>query len=59
MPAISELVCSTLGMKIVLRQNTTTRMKQIFAQEIFTEQVVTAHAVKVSVTMELNANIPG
>lgn len=58
-PAISELVCSTLGMKIVLRQNTTTRMKQIFTQEIFTEQVVTAHAVKVSVTMELNANIPG
>lgn len=58
-PAISELVCSTLGMKIVLRQNTTTRMKQIFTQEIFTEQVVTAHAVKVPVTSELNANIPG
>lgn len=58
-PAISELVCSTLGMKIVLRQNTTTRMKQIFTQEIFTEQVVTAHAVKVPVTPELNANIPG
>lgn len=57
--AICELVCSTLGMKIPLRQNNTTRMKQIFTQEIFTEQVVTAHAVKVPVTTNLNANIPG
>lgn len=57
--AICELVCSTLGMKIPLRQNNTTRMKQIFTQEIFTEQVVTAHAVKVPVTPQLNANIPG
>lgn len=58
-PAICELVCSTLGMKIPLRQNNTTRMKQIFTQDIFTEQVVTAHAVKVQVTPDLNANIPG
>lgn len=57
--AICELVCSTLGMKIPLRQNNTTRMKQIFTQEIFTEQVVTAHAVKVPVTANLHANIPG
>lgn len=58
-PAICELVCSTLGMKIPLRQNNTTRMKQIFTQDIFTEQVVTAHAVKVQVTPNLNANISG
>lgn len=57
--AICELVCSTLGMKIPLRPNNTTRMKQIFTQEIFTEQIVTSHAVKVPVTMNLNANIPG
>lgn len=57
--AICELVCSTLGMKIPLRQNNTVRMKQIFTQEIFTEQVVTAHAVKVPVTPNLNANIGG
>lgn len=57
--AICELVCSTLGMKIPLRQNNTTRMKQIFTQEIFTEQVVTAHAVKVPVTSNLNANMIG
>lgn len=57
--AICELVCSTLGMKIPLRPNNTTRMKQIFTQEIFTEQVVAAHAVKVPITVNLNANIPG
>lgn len=57
--AICELVCSTLGMKIPLRQNNTVRMKQIFTQEIFTEQVVTAHAVKVPVTLNLNANMVG
>uniref|UniRef100_A0A336MQH9 CSON004873 protein n=1 Tax=Culicoides sonorensis TaxID=179676 RepID=A0A336MQH9_CULSO len=56
---ISELVCSTLGMKIPIRQNNTTRMKQIFVQEIFTEQVVAAHAIKVPVTPKLNANITG
>lgn len=56
---ICELVCSTLGMKIPIRQNNTTRMKQIFIQEIFTEQVVAAHAIKVPVTPNLNANIPG
>lgn len=58
-PAIGELVCSTLAMKIPIRPNNVTRIKQIFTTEIFTEQVVTAHAVKVPVTMNLNANIPG
>ncbi|XP_034948170.1 integrator complex subunit 2 isoform X2 [Chelonus insularis] len=57
--AICDLVCATLGMKIPIRPNNLTRMKQIFMQEIFTEQVVTAHAVKVPVTANLNANIPG
>nr|XP_023017810.1 integrator complex subunit 2 [Leptinotarsa decemlineata] len=57
--AICDLVCSTLGMKIVIRHNNMTRMKQVFTQEIFTEQVVTAHAVKVPVTNSLNANMTG
>lgn len=57
--AVGELVCSTLGIKFQLRPNNTTRMKQIFTQEIFTEQVVTAHAVKVPVTINLNANMVG
>uniref|UniRef100_A0A182PAA8 Integrator complex subunit 2 n=1 Tax=Anopheles epiroticus TaxID=199890 RepID=A0A182PAA8_9DIPT len=56
---ICELACSTLGMKFSLRPNTITRMKVIFTQEIFTEQVVAAHAVKVPVTLNLSATIPG
>lgn len=57
--AICDLVCATLGMKIAIRHNNMTRMKQVFTQEIFTEQVVTAHAVKVPVTESLNANMMG
>ena len=57
--AICDLVCATLGMKIPIRHNNMTRMKQVFTQEIFTEQVVTAHAVKVPVTDNLNANMTG
>uniref|UniRef100_A0A8D9APX7 Integrator complex subunit 2 n=1 Tax=Cacopsylla melanoneura TaxID=428564 RepID=A0A8D9APX7_9HEMI len=57
--AISDLVSSTLGMKVTVRTNNLTRMKHIFTQEIFTEQVVTSHAVKVPVTGNLNANISG
>ncbi|XP_052866771.1 integrator complex subunit 2 [Anopheles cruzii] len=56
---ICELACSTLGMKFSLRPTTTTRIKHIFTHEIFTEQVVAAHAVKVPVTPNLNATIPG
>ncbi|XP_046680245.1 integrator complex subunit 2 [Homalodisca vitripennis] len=57
--AIFELVSSTLGMKVPIRHNNMTRMKQIFTQEIFTEQVVTSHAVKVPVTVNLSADITG
>ncbi|KAB0790954.1 hypothetical protein PPYR_02754 [Photinus pyralis] len=57
--AICDLVCATLGMRIPIRHNNMTRMKLVFTQEIFTEQVVTAHAVKVPVTANLNANMAG
>jgi integrator complex subunit 2 len=57
--AICDLVCATLGMKIPIRHNNMTRMKQVFTQEIFTEQVVTAHAVKVPVTNSLSATMMG
>ncbi|XP_053310565.1 integrator complex subunit 2 isoform X2 [Spea bombifrons] len=57
--AIIDLVCSTLGMKIVIKPSSLGRMKTIFTQEIFTEQVVTAHAVRVPVTSNLSANITG
>ncbi|KAG9351846.1 hypothetical protein JZ751_023097 [Albula glossodonta] len=57
--AIIELVCSTLGMKIAIKPSSLSKMKTIFTQEIFTEQVVTAHAVRVAVTNNLSANISG
>ena len=57
--AIIDLVCQTLGMKIAIRTANLTRMRTIFTQEIFTEQVVATHAVRVPVTRELSSNIPG
>ncbi|KAF4082125.1 hypothetical protein AMELA_G00148040 [Ameiurus melas] len=57
--AIIELVCSTLGMKIAIKPSSLNKMKTIFTHEIFTEQVVTAHAVRVAVTSNLSANITG
>uniref|UniRef100_A0A8C7ZW62 Integrator complex subunit 2 n=2 Tax=Oryzias sinensis TaxID=183150 RepID=A0A8C7ZW62_9TELE len=57
--SIIELVCSTLGMKIAIKASSLSKMKTIFTQEIFTEQVVTSHAVRVAVTNNLSANITG
>ena len=57
--AIGDLVCATLAMKIPIRPNSTNRIKQVFTQELFTEQVVASHAVRVPVTPNLNANISG
>jgi len=37
--AVAELVCATLGMKIAIRVNTMSRIKQIFTQQIFVERV--------------------
>ncbi|NXS19528.1 INT2 protein, partial [Mystacornis crossleyi] len=45
--------------QIVIKPSSLSRMKTIFTQEIFTEQVVTAHAVRVPVTGNLSANITG
>ncbi|XP_078729997.1 integrator complex subunit 2 isoform X4 [Lampetra fluviatilis] len=57
--SIVDLVCSTLGMKIPMKQNSLAKMKIIFTQDVFTEQVVTAHAVRVPVTPGLNAAMSG
>ncbi|XP_030378999.1 integrator complex subunit 2 [Scaptodrosophila lebanonensis] len=57
--AISEMVCSTLAMKIPIRPNSTNRIKQLFTQDLFTEQVVASHAVRVPVTPNLNGTVPG
>ncbi|XP_038059414.1 integrator complex subunit 2-like [Patiria miniata] len=57
--AIIDLVCSTLGMKIPIRPNSLARLRLMFMQEVFTEQVVTAHAVTVAVTPDLSGSISG
>jgi len=57
--SVADLVCQTTGIKVTVRTNAMTRVKQIFTQEIFTEKVVAAHAVKVPVTPRLSGNIPG
>ncbi|XP_070571553.1 integrator complex subunit 2-like [Ptychodera flava] len=59
MQPVVDLVCSTLGMKIAVRPNSLARMRLTFTQDIFTEQVVTAHAVTVAVTTNLSATITG
>ncbi|XP_073258081.1 integrator complex subunit 2-like [Porites lutea] len=55
--AITELVCSVLGMNI--RLGSLTRMKTLFTEEIFPEKVVTAHAVTVPVTPQLSSDDTG
>eukprot|EP00092_Neocalanus_flemingeri_P019401 GFUD01021015.1.p1 GENE.GFUD01021015.1~~GFUD01021015.1.p1 ORF type:complete len:1102 (+),score=357.95 GFUD01021015.1:297-3602(+) len=57
--AVADLVCQTLGIRMTVRTNGMTRIKQIFTQEIFTEVVVAQHAVKVPVTSQLSSNLPG
>jgi len=57
--AVADLVCQTLGMKIAIRTNNMSRIKQIFTNEIFTDSVVAAHAVRVPVTPNLSANTTG
>ncbi|CAL4223863.1 unnamed protein product, partial [Meganyctiphanes norvegica] len=57
--AIIELVSAALGMKVLTRATNLSRIKYIFTHDVFTEQVVTAHAAKVSVTLNLNASMPG
>ncbi|KAF0293935.1 Integrator complex subunit 2 [Amphibalanus amphitrite] len=57
--AITDLVNNTLGMKMNHRLVNLSRIKHIFTHDVFTDQVVTAHAVKVKVTPSLSADIPG
>lgn len=57
--AIGELVSTTIGIKLPIRINDLNRIKNIFTTDIFTEQTVAAHAVKVPVTRKLNSNVSG
>lgn len=53
---ISDLVCTTLGMKLQIKASVT-KCKTLFVQEVFNDQVVTEHAVSVPVTVNLNNHI--
>ncbi|OQR68982.1 integrator complex subunit 2-like [Tropilaelaps mercedesae] len=57
--AIAELVCTTLAMRVAVRPNSLAKMRSLFIAELFTEQVVTAHAIRVPVTPRLNADVTG
>ena len=57
--AIADLVSTVLGIKMPVRQNNLIKMKAIFTLEIFPDHLVTAHAIKVPVTNQLNSLIPG
>lgn len=59
MQAITDLVCNTLGMKITVKTSALVKIRQIFTMELFTEQVVAAHAVKIPVTPNLDAKSTG
>lgn len=57
--AIGDLVCQTLGMKVAIRANSVNRIRHIFTHEVFTDQVVAAHAARVPVTRGLSADLAG
>nr|XP_002124952.1 integrator complex subunit 2 [Ciona intestinalis] len=57
--AAVRLACSTLGMRIKVTSQSLTRLRQIFTEEVFPTQVIAAHATKVPVTKQLNANMTG
>lgn len=57
--AIGELISTTIGIKLPIQTNELNRIKHIFTHEIFTDQTVTAHAIKVPVTKNLNSSISG
>ncbi|ELT98571.1 hypothetical protein CAPTEDRAFT_226349 [Capitella teleta] len=57
---IARLVGSTLGIQgVLVKANSLTKMRSIFTQEIFTEQVVATHAVRVPVTIDLSTSVQG
>jgi len=53
---IAELVCATLGMKLQIKASVS-KCKSLFVQEVFNDQMVAEHAVRVPVTKNLNNNI--
>ncbi len=57
--AIADLICSTLGVKVQVRGTNFTKLKQLFTRDVFTEETIAAHAIKVPVTPNLSQDISG
>lgn len=53
---IAELICATLGMKLQIKASVS-KCKSLFVQEVFNEQMVAEHAIKVPVTKGLDNTI--
>lgn len=51
--AVCDLVCSTLGMRLLLRPASTARMKVAFTQDIFPEQVKIRREFQIFLTTKL------
>lgn len=56
---ISDLVSSAFGYKIQIRNANLTKIKQVFTHDIFTEETVAFHSVKVPVTPCLSSDVTG
>ncbi|PIK61167.1 putative integrator complex subunit 2 isoform X2, partial [Apostichopus japonicus] len=56
---VLDLISTTIGMKIAISTNSLAKIRLLFTQEVFTEQVVAAHAVTVAVTSGLSASVSG
>lgn len=53
---IADLVCSTLGMQLQIKASVA-KCKPLFVQEVFNDQMVAEHAVRVPVTKNLDDHI--
>lgn len=56
---ISDLISSAFGFKLQVRTTTLTKIKHMFTHDIFPEETVAAHSVKVPVTPFLSSNFTG
>ncbi|KAI1291959.1 Integrator complex subunit 2 [Halotydeus destructor] len=57
--AISDLISGTLQVKVQTRQNILAKMKTVFTQDIFPEEMIAHHAIKVPVTPRLSSEVAG
>ncbi|CAD5115786.1 DgyrCDS4728 [Dimorphilus gyrociliatus] len=59
MSEVAELANDIIGIKNIVKTSTLLRLRMLFTNELFPEQVVAKHAVKVKPTKNLNNNMHG